>query len=68
MLGSGEGEEAPVIFSCLQGLACPLPSPLPCWESAFSLPTLLAPPFSPAHLSSLRNLIRGSKEVPDQSV
>lgn len=62
---SGEGEEAPVILSCFQGSACPLTSPLPSWESAFSLSTFPAPPFSPAHLSSLRNLSRGSKEVPD---
>lgn len=56
MPGSGEGEEAPVIFSCFQGSACPLPSPLPSLESAFSLSTFPAPPSSPAHLSSLRNL------------
>ena len=55
MPGSGEGEEAPVILCCFQGSACPLPSPLPSWQSAF------APPFSLAHLPSPRNLNRGRR-------
>lgn len=65
MPGSGKGEEAPVILSCFQGSAFPLPSPLPSQESAFALSTFPAPPFSPAHLSSLRNPSRGRRGALD---